>query len=165
MNKYLPRLAEVLKRALATAVQSRDRDIAGIWVLDGFDKLLPDGTHVSELESDFHGLVIFTLDGYYSFQIHCTDPFRSFSGDRIKSTSRQFQGASLGMSVHFGRYTLNRISSTVILQIDRALFPHRNDITQVHALEMKRNLRNLETWERETWGNLGTDGTFPFRTR
>ena len=59
------------------------------------------------------------------------------------------------MSVHFGRYTLNRISSTVILQIDRALFPHRNDITQVHALEMKRNLRNLETWERETWGQTG----------
>src|SRR5215831_11380056 len=45
-------------------------DFVGTWVLAAADKLLPDGTRVSDYGEKPHGVAIFTADGYYSLQIY-----------------------------------------------------------------------------------------------
>src|SRR3954464_7940929 len=77
--------------------------IVGTWTLTAAERLLPDGTRVSDYGPGPHGLVIFTADGYYSVQIYRAERPR-FSAVRLgKGTPEEYKDASLGMSVHFGR--------------------------------------------------------------
>jgi hypothetical protein len=111
--------------------------IVGTWVLTGADKILPDGTRVSDFGASPHGLVIFTADGHYAVEIYRADRLKFSSGDKLKGTAEEYKDASLGMSVHFGRYTVDPVKGTISFQIDRASFPNWDDTTQVRNYEMK----------------------------
>jgi len=106
-------------------------------VLTAADKLLPDGSRASDYGDHPHGLAIFTADGYYSLQIYRGDRSKFTSGDKLKGTPQEYRDASLGMSVHFGRYTLDPAKNTITFQIDRSAFPNWDDTTRVSAYEMK----------------------------
>jgi len=82
-------------------------------------------------------LVIFTADGYYSVQIYRAERKKFSSGDKLKGTPEEYKDASLGMSVHFGRYTVDEAKRTITFHIDRAGFPDWDDTTQVRAYELK----------------------------
>jgi len=110
--------------------------IAGTWGLTEADKLLPDGTRVSDYGANPHGLVIFTADGYYSFQLYRADRMKFSSGDKFKGTPEEYKAASLGMSNHFGRYTLDPTKKTISFQIDRASFPNWDDTTRFSPYEL-----------------------------
>jgi len=58
------------------------------------------------------------------------------SGDKLKGTAEEYKDASLGMSVHFGRYAVDPAKGTISFQIDRASFPNWDDTTQVRTYEM-----------------------------
>jgi hypothetical protein len=111
--------------------------IVGTWVLTAADKLLPDGTRVSDYGANPHGLVIFTADGHYSVQIYRADRLKFSSGDKLKGTPEEYKDASLGMSDHFGRYTLDPVKGAISFQIDRASFPNWDGVTQVRVYELK----------------------------
>jgi hypothetical protein len=110
--------------------------IAGTWGLAAADKLLPDGTRVSDYGANPHGLVIFTADGYYSFQLYRADRLKFSSGDKFKGTPEEYKAASLGMSNHFGRYTIDPAKKTIRFQIDRASFPNWDDTTRFSPYEL-----------------------------
>lgn len=110
--------------------------IVGTWVLTGADKLLPDGTRSSDYGANPHGLVIFTADGYYSVQIFRADRARFSSEDKHKVPPEEYRDAALGMSVHFGRYTVDEAKHTITFHIDRASWPNWDDTTQVRTYEM-----------------------------
>ena len=57
----LPLLAVLLFGSVIATAQTPS--IAGAWVLSKAEKLLPDGTRVSDYGDSPHGLVIFTSDG------------------------------------------------------------------------------------------------------
>jgi hypothetical protein len=135
MMKHLLLFACLLVPPFSTFAQTSP--IAGTWVLTGADKLLPDGTRVADYGANPHGLVIFTADGYYSVQIYRADRVKFSSGDRLKGTPEEYRDAALGMSVHFGRYTVDPVKSTIHFEIDRASFPNLDDTTQVRTYEMK----------------------------
>jgi polyisoprenoid-binding protein YceI len=128
-------LAVLSMGALAASAQSPS--IVGTWVLTAADKLLPDGTRTSDYGENPHGLVIFTADGYYSVQIYRSDRLKFSSGDKFKGTPEEYKDASLGMSVHFGRYTLDPVKNTISFQIDRASVPNLDGTTQVRVYELK----------------------------
>ena len=113
------------------------RFIVGTWALTGAERLLPDGTRVSDYGPNPHGLVIFTADGYYSVQIYRAERKKFLSGDKLKGTPEEYKDASLSMSVHFGRYTIDEAKGTITFHIDRAGFPDWDDTTQVRAYELK----------------------------
>ena len=117
--------------------KSTSQSITGTWALTGAERLLPDGTRVSDYGPNPHGLVIFTGDGYYSVQIYRAERKKFSSGDKLKGTPEEYKDASLSMSVHFGRYTIDEAKGTITFHIDRAGFPDWDDTTQVRAYELK----------------------------
>jgi hypothetical protein len=135
INKFLSLLAVLLMVQLPAPAQTSS--IVGTWVLSAADKLLPDGSRVSDYGEHPHGLVIFTSDGYYSIQIYREQMRRFSSGDKLKGTPEEYKDASLGMSVHFGRYTVDPVKSTISFQIDRSSFPNLDDTTAVRVYEVK----------------------------
>jgi hypothetical protein len=132
--KYLSMLAVVLIGSLAASAQTSD--IVGTWVLSKAEKLLPDGTRISDYGKNPHGLVVFTADGYYSVQIYRADRLKFSSGDKLKGTPEEYKEASLTTSVHFGRYTMDPAKHTITFHIDRSSFSNQDDTTQVRPYEM-----------------------------
>jgi hypothetical protein len=112
-------------------------DFVGTWVLAAAEKLLPDGSRVSDYGENPHGLVIFTSDGYYSLQIYRAERLKFASGDKFKGTLEEYQDASLSMSVSFGRYSVDPVKHTITFQTDRASVPNRDDSTAVRQYELK----------------------------
>ena len=133
--KYLPLLAILLVGSLVASAQTPL--IVGTWVLTRAEKLLPDGTRVSDYGDNPHGLVIFTSDGYYSVQIYRADRLKFSSGDKLKGTPEEYKEASLSTSVHFGRYTIDPAKATITFHIDRSSFPNQDDTTQVRPYEIR----------------------------
>lgn len=134
MIKVLTFIAVAVMSSLAAAAQTPD--IAGAWVLTRAERLLPDGTHVSDYGANPHGLVIFTADGFYSVQIYRADRLTFASGDKLKGTPKEYKEASLSTSVHFGRYSVDPTKHTITFQIDRSSFPNQDDTTQIRPYEM-----------------------------
>src|SRR5579862_9798856 len=103
MIKPLSLLVVLLGTSFSAMAQAPS--IVGTWLLSGADKLLPDGTRVSDFGESPHGLVVFTSDGYYCVEIYRAERPKMSSDDRSKVTPEEYKVAALGMSVHFGRYT------------------------------------------------------------
>jgi hypothetical protein len=143
MIKHLPLLAVALIGSLTASAQNRD--IVGTWILAGADKLLPDGTRVSDFGERPHGLIIFTSDRHYSVQIYRADRPKLSSDDRIKVSPEEYKSAALGMSVHFGTYTVDPGKHTISFHIDRASWPNWDDTVQVRTYELKGDELCLES--------------------
>ena len=131
-------LLALLAAAPLTSI-AQTPSIVGTWTLAGAEKLLPNGTRISDYGPNPHGLVIFTADGYYSVQIYRAERRKFSSGDKLKGTPDEYRDASLSTSVHFGRYSLNAANHTITFRIDRSSFPNQDDTTQVRPYEMKGN--------------------------
>lgn len=110
--------------------------IVGTWTLTAADKLLPDGTRTADYGDDPHGLVIFTADGHYTVEIYRADRTKFSSADRLKGAPDEYKQAFLGMSAHFGRYTVDADRRTISFIIDRASFPNWDNATQVRSYEL-----------------------------
>jgi hypothetical protein len=134
MIKHLLLLTSLLM-PLSSIGQSSS--VVGTWILTAADKLLPDGTRVADYGVNPHGLAIFTPDGYYSIQVYRADRQKFASGDKFNGTPEEYKAASLGMSVLFGRYTVDPSRNTLTLHIDRSSVPNLDDTTQVRSYEMK----------------------------
>jgi hypothetical protein len=132
--RRLSLFAVLLAGALSAVAQN---SIVGTWVLAGADKLLPDGTRVSDYGPNPHGLVIFTPDGYYSVQIYRAEQGKFSSGNKLKGTPEEYKAALLSSSVHFGRYSVDPIKHTITFRVDRSSFPNWDDTTQVRTYELK----------------------------
>ena len=133
--RFLLLITFVIAVSLAAAAQSPS--IVGTWALTAADKLLPDGTRSHDYGDNPHGLVIFTEDGHYSVQIYRDERTRFASGDKLKGSPEEYKDAVLGMSVHYGKYSVDPAKNTISFQIDRASFPNWDGTTQVRAFELK----------------------------
>lgn len=123
--------------AVSVSAMAKGPSIVGTWTLAAADKVLPDGTRVTDYGPDPHGLVIFTANGHYSVQIYRAERLKFASGDKFKGTLEEYQDASLSMSVSFGRYTFDSVKHTVTFHTDRASVPNRDDTTTVRSYELK----------------------------
>jgi hypothetical protein len=121
----------------ALTASAQNASIVGTWVLAAADKLLPDGTRTTDYGDSPHGLVIFTPDGYYSVQIYRGGRAKFSSADKYKVTAEEYKDASVGMSVHFGRYKFDPEKKTITFLIDSASVPNLDGTSQVRAFELK----------------------------
>jgi len=133
--KHLLLLTVLWSGTLAADAQSGS--IVGTWALTAADRLLPDGTHAHDYGDNPHGVAIFTADGHYAVEIYRADRTKFSSGDRLKGTPDEYKDALVGMSVHFGRYTVDPSKHTISFIIDRASFSNWDDTTQVRSYELK----------------------------
>jgi hypothetical protein len=127
-------LAFLLAGSLSAAGQTPS--IEGTWVLARAERLLADGSRVPDYGSNPHGLAIFTADGYYSVSIYRAGRRKFASGDKLKGTPEEYREASLSMSDHFGRYSVDPNKHTITFYIDRSSFPNLDDTEPVRSYEM-----------------------------
>ncbi len=111
--------------------------IVGTWILAAADKLLPDGTRVSDYGSAPHGLCIFTSSGYYSLQIYRAERLKFASGEKFSGTPEEYKDVSLSMSVSFGRYDVDPAKGTITFHIDRSSVPNLDGTTREEPYELK----------------------------
>jgi Lipocalin-like domain len=129
-------------------------DFVGTWVLTAADKLLPDGSRVSDYGENPHGLAIFTSDGHYSLQIYRAERVKFSSGDKFTGTAGEYRDVSLGMSTGFGRYSFDTAKGTVTFHVDRSSVPNLDDTTRVLAFELKGDILSWKVPARK-------DGSIP----
>lgn len=123
--------------AVSVSAMAQEPSIVGTWALTRAEKLLPDGTRVSDYGPNPHGLAIFTADGYYSVQIYRAERLKFSSRDKFKGTPEEYKEVSLSTSVHFGRYSVDPVKHTITFRVDRSSFPNQDDTTAVRSYEMK----------------------------
>jgi hypothetical protein len=58
------------------------------------------------------------------------------SGDKYNGTLEEYKDASLGMSVSFGRYSVDPVNHTIIFHRDRSSVPNLDDKTAVDPYEL-----------------------------
>src|SRR5262245_42758923 len=91
--------------------------LVGTWKLAAADVIRPDGRQVADYGSAPRGLAIFTADGLYVVEIYRAERTRFASGDRARGTPEEYRDASLQISTHFGKYTMDQAKSTITFAI------------------------------------------------
>jgi hypothetical protein len=113
--------------------------LVGTWKLIAAEKILPDGTRVTDYGPEPHGLAIFTADGHYMLDVF-RDVRPKFAGkDREKATFEEYKEAQLNSSCAFGTYSVNTSAAKVILHVDRSSYPNNDDTTVIRDYELKDN--------------------------
>jgi Lipocalin-like domain len=110
---------------------------AGMWTLVAADVIRPDGVRTEDYGPSPHGLVIFTADGHYTLQIYRVARAKFASNDKFRGTAEEYKDASLGMSCHFGTYSVDSAKQTITLKIENASFSNLDGTTRTSAFEMK----------------------------
>ena len=110
--------------------------LVGIWTLTAADNLQPDGSRVHAYGPNPQGILVFGADGRYTVQIFREDRMKFAAGDKLHGTPDEYKDASLGMSCHFGRYTVDPAKGTITFQIERASFPNWDGATQTRPFTL-----------------------------
>ena len=128
--------------------------LIGSWRLIAADKILPDGSQVTDYGPDPHGIAIFTSEGNYVVEIFRNQRMKFALGDRDKGTPEEYKDALFSASCHYGTYTVDTIKSTISFHIDRASFPNQDQTTQVRSFTLKGDTLSWRVPARP-------DGSFP----
>jgi Lipocalin-like domain len=111
--------------------------LVGTWTLTAADDLLPDSTRVHAYGSNPQGLLVLETDGRYTLQIFRDDRVKFASGDKRHGTPDEYKDASVGMSCHFGHYTVDSAKGTITFKIERASFANWDGATQTRPFTLK----------------------------
>jgi hypothetical protein len=112
--------------------------LVGTWALVAADKILPDGNRVSDHYGDNpHGIAIFTADGHYVIDTFRANHTKFASKNRPQGSPDESKESLEGMSVHFGRYSVDPSMHTISFTIDRASFSDWDETTQVRGYECR----------------------------
>jgi Lipocalin-like domain len=111
--------------------------LVGSWALTAADELQPDGTRVHAYGSNPQGILVFAADGQYTLQIFREGRLKFASGDKLNGTPEEYKDASLGMSCHFGHYSVDPAKGTITFKIERASFPNWDGTTQTRPFTLK----------------------------
>ncbi|NML24005.1 lipocalin-like domain-containing protein [Pseudoflavitalea sp. G-6-1-2] len=122
---------------LAKPASSQTNPLIGSWRLIAADKILPDGSRVSDYGTAPHGIAIFTTEGNYVVEIFGTVRTKFASGNATTGTPEEYRSATLSHSVHFGTYGLDSSKGTISFNIDRASYPNWDETTQVRNFTIK----------------------------
>jgi Lipocalin-like domain len=117
--------------ALALALPSTDavaqqktlkEQLVGAWTFVSSTTKLPDGS--PSFGSDPKGLLIFTVDGRYSNQIHRSDLPKFASKNRLQGTPDENKAVVQGSVSSFGTYSVDEANRTLTLRYEAASFPN-----------------------------------------
>jgi hypothetical protein len=117
-------------RALAQQSSFRDQ-IVGTWVFVSSTAKLPDGSPL--WGADPKGLMIFTKEGRYSWQI-----FRSYrpklaSKNRMQGTAEENASILRGSLAYFGSFTVDDAEKTIMTVVEGSTFPNSEGETLKRA--------------------------------
>jgi hypothetical protein len=124
--------------ALVTKPASaQSHQLIGTWQLIAADKIIPDGKRVADYGLAPHGIAIFTTDGHYVVEIFGTERTKFASGYGANGTPEEYKSTLLGLSCHFGTYSMDPNKGTITFHIDRASNPNIDQIIQVRTFMLQ----------------------------
>jgi hypothetical protein len=83
------------------------------------------------------GRLVFSSDGRYALVITRNDLPKIASNSRLKGTPEENQAVTAGSIGHFGRYTVDEKSKTLVLKIEGSSFANWNGTEQVRPFAVK----------------------------
>jgi len=75
-------------------------------------------------------------EGRYSLQIYKSERAKFASGDKLKGTAAEYEGAILGASTHFGTVTVDSAAQTFTLSVEYSSYPNQEGIAQKRQYEL-----------------------------
>jgi hypothetical protein len=137
MKRYLVPLALLATLILSPSLGiAQTSSIVGTWTLTAADVLKTDGTRTEDYGPRPRGLAVFTADGRYVVEIYRADRLKFASKDRLRGSPEEYKDATLGMSTHFGTYTIDPAKGTITMHITSASFPNLDGTTQVRPFTL-----------------------------
>jgi len=127
----------VMSVMIALPALAQTNPLIGSWRLIAADKILPDGSQVTDYGTNPHGIAIFTAAGNYAVEIYRDKRMKFASVDREKITLEEFREALFSTSCHFGTYAIDANKGTITFNIDRASFPNLDQTSQVRPYTLK----------------------------
>jgi len=116
-------LGNVLLANRAIGQQSSFREqIIGTWVFVSSTAKLPDGSPL--WGADPKGLMIFTTEGRYSWQIFRSDRPKLASKNRMQGTDEENAAILRGSLAYFGSYTVDDAEKTIMTVVEGSTFPN-----------------------------------------
>src|SRR4051794_6364476 len=119
------------------------------WSLVRVDNLLPDGSRTHLYGDEPQGLLIFDGHGRYSLQIMRAGRPKFAANDKSKGTSEENQAAVQGSNAHFGTYSLNAASGSLVFRIEHASFPNWEGTEQKRSYVIKGDRLNYTDYRRD----------------
>jgi Lipocalin-like domain len=127
-----------LSPAVLMGVEGRPpaEQIVGTWTLLLVDNVLPDGSRVQLYGPSPQGILFFDGNGHYGLQILRSGRPKFAANDKSKGTSEENQAAVQGSNSHFGTYTVDESSHTIIFHIEHASFPNWEGTEQKRSFKL-----------------------------
>jgi hypothetical protein len=114
--------------------------IAGIYSLIAVDNILADGTRVHLYGDNPQGLLVLDKSGRYALQIFSQGRTKFAANDKSKGTDEENREAVKGSNAHFGTYTVDNATGTIIFHIDHASFPNWEGTQQKRPFTLVGNV-------------------------
>jgi hypothetical protein len=102
--------------------QSLKAQLVGSWMYVSSSATLPDGS--PQWGVNPKGLLIFTDDGHFSWQVFRSDRPRFASSDRTKGTPAENRATLQGSLAYFGTYSVDDATKALITHIEGSTFPN-----------------------------------------
>lgn len=99
-------------------------DLAGTWQLVSVDNVLADGRTLQPYGPHPDGMLTFDRAGHYSVQIFRPGRARFAANDKSRGTADENRETVQGTNSHFGRYSIDAETRTLLFRIDHASFPN-----------------------------------------
>jgi hypothetical protein len=110
--------------------------LVGTWTLTAADEIRPDGKRVQAYGDHPEGQLIFDDAGHYSVWVSRAKRTKFTSGEKSKGTADEYKAASLEISSHYGRYSVDTASHTITFDIVHASFPNLDGTEQRRPYEL-----------------------------
>lgn len=109
--------------AIAQQKSLRDQ-LIGAWSILISDNVLADGTRAPTYSPNPNGIVIFDASGHYALELARSNNPKFASNNRSQGTAAENQAVVRGSLAHFGTFSVDEASHTLIFRIESSSFPN-----------------------------------------
>jgi Lipocalin-like domain len=102
--------------------KSLGEQLVGAWIFVSSNGKLPDGSPL--WGTNPKGLMIFTADGHYSWQVFRSDRPKIVSKNRMNGTAEENAAILQGSLAYFGTYSVDQATKTITTVVEGSTFPN-----------------------------------------
>jgi hypothetical protein len=120
-------LAFLLSSCLAFAQKKETKaiNLIGTYRLKIVDNIMADSNRVHLYGDNPKGILMFDAAGNYAMEIYSGDGRLAFAAnDKGKGTDEEYRAAIQGSNAHFGKYSIDELTHTIVYDIIAATYPN-----------------------------------------
>lgn len=122
-------LAFLLSSCLAVAqkkdAKSAEINLVGTYRLKMVDNIMADSSRVHLYGDNPKGILMMDAAGNYAMEIYSGEGRPAFTAnDKGKGTDEEYRAAVRGSNVHFGKYSIDPATQTIVYNIIAASYPN-----------------------------------------